>query len=93
MKEESLVSLAEPLLPEPRAGEGARAGAGGRRRGQEVGRLRAIMNLGGSVRVNPLGVALVCCVVLLLIFFNSGSSSSGRQGKTTVNLKQVRDSS
>ena len=46
------------------------------------------MNLGGSVRVNPVGVAVVCCVVLLLIFFNSGGSSVAKPVER-VSLKQV----
>lgn len=46
------------------------------------------MNLGGSVRVNPVGVAVVCCVVLLLIFFNSGGSSVAKPVER-VSLKQL----
>ena len=51
-------------------------------------RRSAGMNLGGSVRVNPVGVAVVCCVVLLLIFFNSGGSSVAKPVER-VSLKQV----
>ena len=53
-------------------------------------RQRTAMNLGGSVRVNPVGVAVVCCVVLLLIFFNSGGSSVAKP-VDRVSLKQVEE--
>ena len=49
--------------------------------------LEARMNLGGSVRVNPVGVAVITAIVLLLIFFNSGGST--KASVNTVNLKQV----
>lgn len=49
------------------------------------------MNLGGSVRLNPVGLAVLCGVVLLIIFFTSGSSQAGpavTQG-TKVSLKKL----
>lgn len=49
--------------------------------------LEARMNLGGSVRVNPVGVAVITAIVLLLIFFNSGGST--KASVNTVNLKQL----
>ena len=50
-----------------------------------------IMNFGGSVRINPTGVAILCAVVILLIFFNSGGSTGSGSSKVgkTVNLKQL----
>lgn len=48
------------------------------------------MNLGGSVRVNPVGVAVVCGIVLLLLFFHSGGSSiAAKPGVETVSLKEL----
>jgi len=49
------------------------------------------MNFGGSVRINPTGVAILCAVVILLIFFNSGGSTGSGSSKVgkTVNLKQL----
>jgi len=43
--------------------------------------------LGGSVRVNPVGLAVIGFIVLILIFFNSGGSSTSTV--KTVNLKQL----
>ena len=56
-----------------------------------------LMNLGGSVRINPTGVALLCGIIILLVYFNSsggGGALSGRPGgstlsQTTVNLKEL----
>merc|ERR1711971_529139 len=67
------MAVAEPLL-EPRATE------------ERLWWPR--MNLGGSIRVNPLGIAIVLCILVLLVFFNSGGSSrSSPTGK--VNLKEL----
>jgi len=46
------------------------------------------MNLGGSVRVNPVGVAVVGFILVILVFFNSGGSHVSPI-KKTVNLKQL----
>ena len=48
------------------------------------------MNLGGSVRLNPLGIAIVLCILVLLVFFNSGGSSRSSPTGKMVNLKEVR---
>ena len=47
-----------------------------------------VMNLGGSVRLNPTGVAVLCLVVILLVYFNTGG---GHVPASTdpVNLKQL----
>ena len=34
------------------------------------------MNFGGSIRVNPTGVALLCGLLILMVYLNSGGSSS-----------------
>ena len=48
------------------------------------------MNLGGSVRINPTGIALLCGVILLLVYLNSGSSrSETRTQPETVSLKSL----
>jgi len=48
------------------------------------------MNFGGSVRVNPTGVAIMCGIVILIIFFNSGGGGSeSSKVAQTVNLKQL----
>ena len=47
------------------------------------------MNLGGSVRLNPLGIAIVLCILVLLVFFNSGGSSRSSPSGNVVNLKEV----
>eukprot|EP00092_Neocalanus_flemingeri_P040989 GFUD01044632.1.p1 GENE.GFUD01044632.1~~GFUD01044632.1.p1 ORF type:complete len:346 (+),score=67.80 GFUD01044632.1:158-1195(+) len=48
------------------------------------------MNFGGSVRVNPTGVAIMCGIVILIIFFNSGGrGSASSKTAQTVNLKQL----
>ena len=49
------------------------------------------MNLGGSIRINPLGIAIVLCILVLLVFFNSGGSSRSSPAENVVNLKEVRD--
>ena len=55
-----------------------------------------LMNLGGSVRINPTGVAILCGVIILLVYFNSGGGGaalSGRPGgaasSQTVSLKEL----
>ena len=56
---------------------------------------RSEMNLGGSVRINPTGVALICGIIILLVYFNSGSSSSSAsvdprlRSQSTVNLAEL----
>jgi len=35
-----------------------------------------MVNCGGTVRVNPLGIAVICAIVVLLILFKSGGSGS-----------------
>ena len=51
------------------------------------------MNFGGSVRINPTGVALLCGVIILLVYFNGGgglsSRSTPRGSDQTVNLKEL----
>lgn len=47
------------------------------------------MNFGGSVRINPTGVAILCGIVILIIFFNSGGSGPSHNTSKTVNLKQL----
>jgi len=47
------------------------------------------MNLGGSVRLNPLGIAIVLCILVLLVFFNSGGSSRSSPSGNVVNLKEL----
>ena len=49
------------------------------------------MNLGGSIRINPLGIAIVLCILVLLVFFNSGGSSRSSPAENVVNLKEVLD--
>jgi len=46
------------------------------------------MNFGGSIRINPVGVAVVTFILIILIFFNSGGSNVAEL-KATVNLKQL----
>ena len=54
-----------------------------------------LMNFGGSVRINPTGVAILCGIVILLVYFNSGGGEgAGRPGPggstaQTVNLKEL----
>ena len=54
---------------------------------------RSEMNLGGSVRINPTGVAVICGIIILLLYFNSGSSSSSvdprLRSQATVNLAEL----
>lgn len=51
------------------------------------------MNLGGSVRINPTGVAVICGIIILMVYFNSGSSSSSvdprLRSQATVNLAEL----
>ena len=53
------------------------------------------MNLGGSVRINPTRVAVIC--VILLLHFNSGSSSVTRDTRRVpaafVDPRQVKNTS
>ena len=56
-----------------------------------------LMNFGGSVRINPTGVAILCGIIILLVYFNSGGGAAGglagRPGGSTssqtVNLKEL----
>jgi len=57
-----------------------------------------LMNFGGSVRVNPTGVALLCGIIILLVYFNSGGGGGAIRGRgsvrapgssQTVNLKEL----
>lgn len=57
-----------------------------------------MVNCGGTVRVNPLGIAVICAIVVLIILFKSGGSgspddnfSSGRVAGSgdQVSLKQL----
>ena len=56
-----------------------------------------LMNFGGSIRINPTGVAILCGIIILLVYFNSGGGAaggiSGRPGGSTssqtVNLKEL----
>jgi len=57
---------------------------------RKKGLCQRIMNFGGSVRINPTGVAVMCGIVILIIFFNSGGGGSRSSKVTdTVNLKQL----
>lgn len=57
---------------------------------RKKGFCQRIMNFGGSVRVNPTGVAIMCGIVILIIFFNSGGGGTPPSKVTgTVNLKQL----
>jgi len=57
---------------------------------RKKGLRQRIMNFGGSVRVNPTGVAIMCGIVILIIFFNSGGGgSASSKVAETVNLKQL----
>ena len=51
---------------------------------------RSEMNLGGSIRINPTGIAIICGIIILIVYFNSGSSSSvvdpRLRSQATVNL-------
>jgi len=48
------------------------------------------MNLGGSIRINPTGIALLCGVIILLMYFNSGGSKlDPRTRSQSVNLKDL----
>ena len=52
------------------------------------------MNLGGSVRINPTGVALLAGVIILLVYLNSGGHSAAGpdprlRSQQTVSLKQL----
>ena len=54
---------------------------------------RSEMNLGGSIRINPTGIAIICGIIILIVYFNSGSSSSGadprNRSQATVNLAEL----
>ena len=57
---------------------------------RKKGICQRIMNFGGSVRVNPTGVAIMCGIVILIIFFNSGGGgSASNKAAQTINLKQL----
>ena len=57
-----------------------------------------LMNFGGSVRVNPTGVAILCGVIILLVYLNGGGGGGKFRDRTslktsgsgqTVNLKEL----
>jgi len=56
---------------------------------RKKGLCQRIMNFGGSVRINPTGVAILCGIVILIIFFNSGGGGTSGKVTDTVNLKQL----
>jgi len=58
------------------SGEAAAGQSRSSRRNKPVTLRQIVMNLGGSVRLNPVGLAVLCGVVLLIIFFSSGSSKA-----------------
>merc|ERR1711892_297505 len=45
-------------------------------RRKKKGCKQALMNLGGSVRINPLGLAVICGIVVIIILFSRGGGSS-----------------
>ena len=47
------------------------------------------MNVGGSIRVNPLGIALILFFAMALLWWNFGGGGGGESGETTVSMKQL----
>lgn len=47
------------------------------------------MNIGGSIRVNPLGLALLAFFALALLWWNFGGGGGGDSGEATVSMKQL----
>jgi inositol monophosphatase 3 len=48
-----------------------------------------MVNFGGTVRLNPLGIALICGIIILLIIFNSGGEKKPVAVNVTNNKEEV----
>lgn len=48
-----------------------------------------VMNVGGSIRVNPLGLAIIVIMALGLLYFTFGSDSKSSPEGQMVSMKQL----
>ena len=48
-----------------------------------------VMNVGGSIRVNPLGLAIIIIMALGLLYFTFGSDSKSPSEGQMVSMKQL----